>query len=75
MRDIVKDLYIGDNFSACCGSYLGGKIGRDAKLPLKNPKGIALYEGTAPELDSKRTVRTTIQTSNGPITIMMAKPL
>ena len=75
MRDITKDLYIGDNFSACCGSYLGGEIGRDAKFPLKNPKGIALYRGTAPELDSKRTVRTTVQTSNGPITIMMAKPL
>jgi len=62
----------GSTFCACCGSRWGGDISKAKKIT--NPKGIALYRGEATKLDSLRTLRETIQTKNGPLTVVMTKP-
>ena len=62
----------GATFCSCCGSHWGGDLSKTKKII--NPKGIALYRGEAAKLDSSRTLRETIQTKNGPVTVVMTKP-
>lgn len=64
----------GHTFSGCCGSYYGGKITKKDASPKSSHKGIALWEGECKRaLSTRLHERKTIETKNGPITVMVRK--